>query len=318
MSISSSTIRSLFSKSARLNRLFSTFWMLVSLPASELQIWQSPVCSDGTIGGEVFPGRPGKIQGVRTQGPDGFTGQNAGICLTVVKEETGMRNGQKKITAALLCGLLGCACFGGGDWLMLYGDTAHSGTLSWLTAGAAQIAPWRNSLAMALAFPGIILYGIALFSIAGFLTSETAQKRYQGLTVFSLTPWLCLHLFYIMILYGFAWMSGNGYESAALSVGEALFAHFAWLVPISEIFMLPPYFYWGWLVLRGKSVFPRRLALFNPLIFYGILKLLTTLMPDSPFRLAFTNGLMSESMALWFGSILIYNALNIEGRKRYD
>ena len=29
MSISSSTIRSLFSKSARLNRLLSTFWMLV-------------------------------------------------------------------------------------------------------------------------------------------------------------------------------------------------------------------------------------------------------------------------------------------------
>lgn len=221
-----------------------------------------------------------------------------------------MRNVRKKITAALLCGLLGCACFGGGDWLMILGDTAHSGTLSWLTAGAAQMAPWRNILAMALAFPGIILYGVALFSIADFLTGETVQKRYQAFTAFSLTPWLCLHLFYIMILYSFAWMSNNGYESASLPVSEALFAHFAWLVPISEIFMLPPYFYWVWLVLRGKSVFPRRLALSNPLIFYGILKLLTMLMPDSPFRLAFTNGLMSESMALWFGGMLIYNALN--------
>ena len=38
MSISSSTIRSLFSKSARLNRLLSTFWMLVVFmlsPSSE-------------------------------------------------------------------------------------------------------------------------------------------------------------------------------------------------------------------------------------------------------------------------------------------
>lgn len=41
-----------------------------------------------------------------------------------------MRKEQKKLTAALLCGLLGCLCFGGGDWLMIYGDTAHSGTLS--------------------------------------------------------------------------------------------------------------------------------------------------------------------------------------------
>ena len=190
---------------------------------------------------------------------------------------------------------------------MIYGDTAHNGVLFWLTVGVAQIPPWRNNLAMALSFPGIIFYGIALFSAASFLSDEKDRKRYQALTAFSLTPWLCLHLFYIMILYIFAWMSGNRYEAAALPVGEALFTHFAWLVPISEAFMLPPYLYWGWLLLRGRSVFPQWMVLSNPLIFYAVLKLLTLLMPDSPFRLAFTNGLMSESMALWFGSMLIWN-----------
>ena len=218
-----------------------------------------------------------------------------------------MTNGQRKITVALFCGLLGCLCFGGGDWLMIYGDTAHNGTLSWLTVGTAQIAPWRNNLAMALAFPGIFLYGIALFSIAKFLTGEKDRKRYQTLTAFSLTPWLCLHLFYIMILYAFAWMSGNGYETAALPVAEALFSHLGWIVPVSEFLMLPPYLYWGWLLLRKRSVFAKWMALSNPLVFYGVLKLLTLLMPDSSFRLAFTNGLMSESMVLWFGSMLIGN-----------
>lgn len=216
-----------------------------------------------------------------------------------------MRKEQKKPTAALLCGLLGCLCFGGGDWLMIYGDTAHSGSLPWLTEGAAQISPWRNALAMALAFPGIIFYGIALFSIAVFLSNEKDRNRYWIITAFSLTPWLCLHLFYIMILYAFAWMSSNGYEAAALTVSEALLTHFAWLVPISEIFMLPPYLYWGWLLFRGRSVFPKWMVLSSPLVFYSVLKLLTLLMPDVPFRLAFTNGLMSESMALWFGSMLV-------------
>ena len=218
-----------------------------------------------------------------------------------------MRKEQKKLTAALLCGLLGCLCFGSGDWLMIYGNTAYGGALSWLTEGVAQIAPWRNNLAMALAFPGIIFYGIALFSIAAFLSDKKDRKRYQTLTAFSLTPWLCLHLFYIMILYTFAWMSGNGYEAAALTVSEALFTHFAWLVPISEAFMLLPYLYWGWLLLRERSIFPKWMVLSNPLVFYGVLKLLTLLMPDVPFWLAFTNGLMSESMALWFGSMQIWN-----------
>ncbi len=212
----------------------------------------------------------------------------------------------KKITLAMLCGLLGCVCFGVGDWLMLYGDTAYSGTISWLTAGAAKIAPWRNNLAMALAFPGIILYGIALFANGELITGEGRQKVYHYLTTFSLTPWLCLHLFYIMILYGFAWMSGNGYASAAIPVSEAVFSHFSWLVLVSEVLMLPPYLYWGWLVLRGQSALPRQMALSNPLIFYLVLKLITLLMPDSAFRLAFTNGLMSESMVLWFESILVW------------
>ncbi len=216
----------------------------------------------------------------------------------------------RKIIPALLCGLLGCVCFGVGDWLMLYGDTAYSGTISWLTTGVAQIAPWRNNLAMALAFPGIILYGIALFAIGKLIKGERKQRVYHYLTAFSLTPWLCLHLFYIMILYGFAWMCGNGYAAASLPVSEAVFSHFSWLVLVSEALMLPPYLYWGWLVLRGQSALPRQMVLSNPLIFYLALKLITLLMPDSAFRLAFTNGLMSESMVLWFGSILVWLRLH--------
>ena len=80
---------------------------------------------------------------------------------------------------------------------MMYGDTAHDGSVYWLTRGAAQIPAWRNKLAMALAFPEIIFYGIAL------------------------------HLFYIMILYAFSWLSAGSYAEAALPLGEALFAHFS-------------------------------------------------------------------------------------------
>ena len=49
---------------------------------------------------------------------------------------------KRKITIALVCGMLGCLCFGSGDWLMLYSDTAHDGTLYWLTQGAAKIPAW--------------------------------------------------------------------------------------------------------------------------------------------------------------------------------
>lgn len=208
---------------------------------------------------------------------------------------------------ALLCGMLGCLCFGAGDWLMIYGDTAHSGSLYWLTEGVAHIAPWRNVLAMALSFPGIVLYGIALFALQGYIKERRHQKVYHYLTVFGLTPWIALHLFYIMILFLFAWLRGNGFAQAALPASEALYHHLSWVVIASEAIMLPPFIYWAYLLATGKSVFPKWMAASNPLVLYLILYLLKSLMPDGPFRIGFTNGLMSESMILWFGVFLFWN-----------
>ena len=126
---------------------------------------------------------------------------------------------KRKTALALLCGVLGCLCFGAGDWLMLYGDTAHKGSIFWLTEGAAAIPAWRNNLAMALSFPGILLYGIALLALGNFLRGEQRKRIYWHLTTFSLTPWLALHLFYIMILFGFEWMTGNG---GTVRIGSAV------------------------------------------------------------------------------------------------
>ena len=212
---------------------------------------------------------------------------------------------KKHMKAALLCGILGCLCYGGGDWLMMYGNPAYHGTLSWLTEGIAVIPQGRYNLAMALAFPGIILYGIALFAVEGYIKEEKHRRIYHWLNAFGLTPWIALHLFYVMILTLFAWMNGNGYATEALPVCEGLFSRLSWLVPVSEALMLPVFLYWFWLQLRGKTVFPRGMAFTNVLILFALLKGLSLVMPVSAFRLGFTNGLMSESMILWFGIMLI-------------
>ena len=212
---------------------------------------------------------------------------------------------KKYMKTALLCGMLGCLCYGGGDWLMMYGNPAYHGTLSWLTEGIAVIPQGRYNLAMALAFPGIILYGIALFAVEGYIKDGKQRKVYHYLNAFGLTPWIALHLFYVMILTLFSWMHGNGNADSALAVCEGLFSRLSWLVPVSEALMLPVFLYWFWLQLRGKTVFPKGMAFTNVLIIFALLKGLSLAMPVSAFRLGFTNGLMSESMILWFGIMMI-------------
>ena len=58
-----------------------------------------------------------------------------------------MMDNRKKV-AALICGMFGCVFLGGGDWLMMYGNTAYRGQIYWLTEGVAQIPSWRNSLVL--------------------------------------------------------------------------------------------------------------------------------------------------------------------------
>ncbi|MCM1092061.1 MAG: hypothetical protein NC092_08720 [Butyrivibrio sp.] len=219
---------------------------------------------------------------------------------------------KRKTILALLCGMLGCVLMGSGDWLMMYGSTVYHGNLYWLTEGVAQIPAWRNSLSMLVAFPAVLLYGIALFTTTGFVKQEKHRRIYHYLTAFGLTPWLCLHLFYVMILFVFAWLDGNGYEAAALPAAEALCSQLMWIVVLSEALMLPPFLYWFYLQLSGRTIFPKAMAFTNVLIIYGILQLVKSAMPDTPFRIGFTNGLMSESMIVWFGIMLVWAARSMQ------
>ena len=206
---------------------------------------------------------------------------------------------------ALVCGILGCLCYGGGDWLMMYGDPTHTGKLIWLTAGTAQIPQWRYILAMALAFPGIILYGIALFAVEKYIREDKDRKVYHYLNAFGLTPWIALHLIYVVILSLFAWLNNNGYAGDALIICEALYDDFSWIIPLSEVLMLPVFLYWFYLQITGKTVYKKWMAFTNVLVIFAVLKTVATIMPESAFRLGFTNGLMSESMILWFALIFL-------------
>ena len=63
---------------------------------------------------------------------------------------------------------------------------------------------------MALAFPGIILYGTALFAEEGLKCREKQRRVCHGQNAFDLIQWIAPHLFYIMILTPFAWLNRRG------------------------------------------------------------------------------------------------------------
>ena len=210
----------------------------------------------------------------------------------------------EKIKSSLIYGIIGSLCYGLGDWLMIYGNPTHTSNLSFLTKGTANISQWRYSLSMTLAYPGIIFYGIALFSIEDFIYEEKNKKIFHYLNIFGLTPWISVHLFFIMILSLFSWMNKNGFSDQAIPVCEGLFSQLSWIIIISLIFMTPVFIYWFYLQIKGKTIFPKAYAFTNVIFILIILKIFQINIPQSAFRLGFSNGLTNESMLIWFGIML--------------
>ena len=216
-----------------------------------------------------------------------------------------MKNFNKeKIKSSLICGILGCICYGTGDWLMIYGDSNSSSKLIFLTKGTANIPQWRYSLSLFLSFPGIILYGIALFAIEDFIYEEKNKRIYHYLNIFGLTSWIALHLFFIMILTLFSWMNKNGYSSQAIPICEGLYSQLSWFVILCEAIIVPVFIYWFYLQIKGKTIFSKGFAFTNVIFIFIILKTIYKLFPNNAYSLGFLNGLMSESMIIWFGFML--------------
>ena len=112
-----------------------------------------------------------------------------------------------------------------------------------------------------------------------------------------------------MILSLFAWLNNNGFPEDAITICEAMYGNFSWLVPVSEVLMLPVFLYWFYLQITGRTVFRKSMAFTSVLVIFAVLKTIAAIMPKSAFKLGFTNGLMSESMIVWF--ILIYSEIGI-------
>lgn len=149
------------------------------------------------------------------------------------------------------------------------------------------------------------------FSLQNFIRNEKDRKIYHYLNAFGLTPWIAIHLFYTMLFVLFAWLHNNGCQEKASVIVEALYHRFSWFVLAGQFVMLPVYFFWFYLQVAGKTIFPKIFSLTNVLFILMILKGLSHLLPNLPYKIAFINGLMSESMFLWFMLMILFNLIQL-------
>ena len=99
-------------------------------------------------------------------------------------------------------------------------------------------------------------------------------------------------------------MNKNGYSSQAIPICEGLYSQLSWFVILCEAIIVPVFIYWFYLQIKGKTIFSKGFAFTNVIFIFIILKTIYKLFPTNAYSLGFLNGLMSESMIIWFGFML--------------
>lgn len=205
-------------------------------------------------------------------------------------------------------GMLGSFFYGFSDWIMKYGDpTPLSSKSSWFTKGTAEIPGWRYVLAMLLAYPGTIFYIIGLFSFERYILNEKHRMIFHYLNIVNVTPWMALHLIFIVIMYAFHFMMSNGYSDVAIPIAEDLYTHFSWIIPASLLFMFPVFIYYLYLIVTGRTTFRKIMGLAHMIPIIIVQYIIIFMLPDSAIKVGLINACSNQSIFISFFIFYIHS-----------
>jgi len=140
------------------------------------------------------------------------------------------------------------------------------------------------------------------------LSNHKTRKVYCAAMEAGFLGWLFIHYFFCQLIYQYAWGIQNG-DAMALQAADAVYRAFA--VPFYGWYLLMdiPFLIHLVAIIRGNSLLPRRAAALHPLPVILLLRVLTNVLPQTPFVYGLGLGAMNEGMIIWFIAALFAGEL---------
>lgn len=205
-------------------------------------------------------------------------------------------------------GIIGCICFGMGDWLLGYVDPAltESDLFYFIRAGhGADYPAAKVVLTLVLAMIGTLFYFPAMLHIADLASDKKTAARLQDTFGWCLAGWLVIHFIVSANVLVYSWMTGYaGNELAnALSnfLGNAMLPclYLAYILAGIPLVLLLIY------ILRGKTCLKKGEAVFTPLIWIVLINIAAGILPASAFSYGLYTFSMNGGMLVWFLYLLV-------------
>ncbi len=206
-----------------------------------------------------------------------------------------------------ISGLVGCALFGVGDWLLGYVDPQPvSEVFSVLKAGhGADYSLWKIALTLLLGVIGVPFLMAGCVRTAELVTEEKRKSVLRYSMMLLPVGWLLIHFTVSCGIYAYAWNMRKGDPSAALSMSEDVIRMFQGTQIAADLLAVIPLFLLVTFTLRNKTALKKTSLLFTPFLWMALFSAVKFLVPATPFSNGIDTFCMNAGMMVWFGYLSV-------------
>lgn len=205
--------------------------------------------------------------------------------------------------AKLQLGILGCLCFGAGDWLLGYVNTGSvgEGVFYFLQQGhGVEYDLNRILLVLMLAAAGCFALYPGLMEISKVASGDRQRGRLSYLFAMQFGGYIMLHFIVAFHVLAYSAVMKVCHEEEALAICALLNDAVNPAFMLSYVLIYGSLVYLFFLVLLGKTPLPKKAVLLTPLVPMGVLCVLAGILPQGPFAYGLFTFCINFGMIVWF------------------
>ena len=200
-------------------------------------------------------------------------------------------------------GIIGCICFGIGDWLLGYVDpTLVEEDIFYFIRGGhgADYNNIKVTITMAFSMVGMLFYPPSMIHIADVAQDKKTTSHLKYTFGLCSIGWLVIHFIVAVNVMIYSWMMENAGSELANGISNFLGNSMLSCLCIAFIFVGIPLILLIVYILCGKTNLKRWEVVFTPLIWMIIIAVMANIIPTTAFSYGLYTFCMNSGMLVWF------------------
>ncbi|MCM1134723.1 MAG: hypothetical protein NC400_04020 [Clostridium sp.] len=206
-----------------------------------------------------------------------------------------------------ILGIMGCICFGIGDWLLGYVEPGivleQFDVLK--TGHGAGYHLVKLTITLFLGAVGVPFMLIGCTKIAEIVTDNKKKDRLRFVMMLLPVGWLLIHFSVSLEIYSYSWLMHMGETDIAQEMALSTLDMLQSTQIIASLFAAVPLILLPVYTLQGKTALKKNSLWFTPLLWMALLSCLKFVVPATPFANGIDTFCMNAGMIIWFVYLLV-------------